>query len=145
MQPRTLSYLDVVDQIRGLIEGNRDYVYPAQIGAGGNRSCRYWHEEESKPGCIVGIWGHSLGLAKHVLQHCENNGSIIVVERLEEAGFVFEDRTNVTRFMQGLQTAQDCGATWGYAYDNACDTMSLRQENEILKTNLIEARKAKTE
>jgi hypothetical protein len=132
--PKTVSYLDVLAQIHELMRGKRDYIYPATI-KDGKRACQYWHEDDNGPGCIVGVWGYSLGLTASNLLSCEGYSSIGVLERLERAGYIFESRPYTVLFLQRLQFAQDSGATWGFAYDNAWDLVDRQQQIDRLKAN----------
>lgn len=132
--PKTLSYLDVLAQIHELMRGKRDYIYPARV-TNSQRSCRYWHKEDNAPGCIVGVWGYSLGLTGSDLERCENGPSIAVVQQLERIGYTFTDRPSTILFLERLQFAQDSGATWGFAYDSAWDLVGRQQQIDRLKAS----------
>lgn len=132
--PKTLSYPDVFLQITNLMDGKRDYIYPARV-INSQRSCRYWHKEDNAPGCIVGVWGYSLGLTGSDLERCENSPIITVVQQLERIGYTFEDRPYTVLFLHQLQYAQDSGATWGFSCDNACNLVDRQQEIDRLKAS----------
>jgi hypothetical protein len=136
-ESRRLSFQEVADQIRGLINGKHGYVYPAMV-AGNDRRCRLWHPETDSPGCIIGVWGHSLGLRAQDLTSCENQGASTVMDLLEEYGFRFEDKVRTAQFLQDLQTAQDMGATWGWAFDNAWELRRMKDLIDMQNKNLTE-------
>ena len=110
-----LSYEQVRDEFKQLVDENPDFVYRPPNGS----DCFYVHVDGDNmtPGCIVGHWLHRFrGIPLYRLQGIEGNGaapgaSILGVRLSSKAG----------SFLSGLQTKQDSGIPWRMAFDMAVE------------------------
>lgn len=137
----TVTYNDIEHAVNQLIdERGENYIYPAQIGEYDSRNCRYWHEEENAPGCMVGAVLFRLGATEEQLCSAESQGAGMLIEHLLNRGWLFQDRVKTEKFLSEFQSAQDSGATWGFARHNAAELVRLK---EMVTELLLEVNRTK--
>jgi hypothetical protein len=104
-----LRYDDVLAELREIVRGSEDYVYPyAEYGI---QSCLYF--EEGRPSCIVGHWLYKHG---RVPDSDEIEGM-----NVDEVCNIFEVDVSLrgAALLQAAQALQDLGTPWGAAVDDA--------------------------
>lgn len=116
-----LSYPVAHDLLKDIVrEFGEDHTYsnPATLLDTGTNGCDYWHDDEDKPGCLIGHALHRLGVPGDWLHGQEGSNAETLLNMLR-ANYLWNIDQDSTRLFTVAQARQDALDPWGVALKDA--------------------------